>query len=147
MARYVMRVRTDLEAREAFAFMADLSNFAEWDPGVSSAEQVQGDGPGLGAQYDVEASGSMLRYVVDVYEEPERIRATARNRWITSVDTISVTPDTGGGAGGSIVTYDADLTLNGLLRIGDPLLALAFKRIGDKAAAGLVERLQGIRLD
>lgn len=142
MARYVMRVRTDRDVDDAFAFMADLTNFAEWDPGVSSAEQVKGDGPGLGAEYDVEASGSMLRYIVESYDEPKQFCARARNRFITSVDTIGVEPD----GDGAIVTYDADLTLNGLLRIGDPLLGLAFKRIGDKAAAGLVERLDGIRL-
>lgn len=142
MARYRMRVRTDLSPSEAFAFMADLRNFAEWDPGVSSAEQVGGDGPGLGATYDVEASGSMLRYEVERYEDPEVVTARAANRFITSVDTIAVADD----AGGSVITYDADLTLNGLLKVGDPLLGLAFKRIGDKAAAGLVERLEGIRL-
>ena len=142
MARYVMRVRTDLDVEAAFGFMADLSNFAEWDPGVSSAEQVKGDGPGLGAEYDVEASGSMLRYVVDAFDAPNRLRARASNRFITSVDAISVSAD----VDGSIVTYDADLTLNGVLRLGDPILKLAFQRIGDKAARGLVDRLDGIRL-
>ena len=35
------------------------------------------------------------------------------------------------------MTYDAALTLKGLLRALDPLLGLAFKRVGDRAAAGL----------
>jgi len=142
MARYVMRVRTDLPPAEAFAYMSDLRNFAEWDPGVGSAEQVKGDGPGLSTAYDLDASGSMLRYVVEEYEPPAKVVATASNRFITSVDLITVEPD----GAGSIVTYDADLTLNGLLKLGDPLLGVAFKRIGDKAAAGLVEKLQGVRL-
>ena len=143
MARYRMRVRTDRSPAQAFGYLADLRNFAEWDPGVTSAEQVGGDGPGLGATYDVEASGSMLRYEVDRYEAPQVVRASGANRWVTSVDTITVDPD----GDGSIVTYDADLTRNGVLRLGDPLLGLAFKRIGDKAAAGLVEQLDGTRLD
>ena len=142
MARYLMRVRTDLPVDDAFWFMADLSNFAAWDPGVSSAEQVKGDGPGLGAEYDVEASGSMLRYVVDAFDAPNRIRARAANRFITSIDAISVSAD----GTGSIVSYDADLTFNGPLFVAEPFLKLAFKRIGDKAARGLVERLDGIRL-
>ncbi|MGA2926547.1 MAG: hypothetical protein ABSG43_11220, partial [Solirubrobacteraceae bacterium] len=33
--------------------------------------------------------------------------------------------------------YDADLALKGLLRITDPLLGLAFNRVGDRALAGL----------
>ena len=40
-------------------------------------------------------------------------------------------------AAGTRVTYDADLALKGLLRIADPLLALAFNRVGDRALAGL----------
>ena len=36
MARYMTRVRTDMAPSEAFAYMADLRNFAEWDPGVTS---------------------------------------------------------------------------------------------------------------
>lgn len=142
MARYRMRIRTDLPTSEAFAYLADLTNFAEWDPGVSSSEQVEGDGPGLGAEYDIVASGSELRYVVDVFDPDHRVRATGRNRWLTSVDTISVATD----GGGSIVTYEADLTLHGLLKVGDPVLALAFRRIGDRAADGLVEKIRGERI-
>ena len=51
MARYVVHVRTPMPPAEAFAYMADLTNFAEWDPGV---EQVEGDGAGPGAAFDVE---------------------------------------------------------------------------------------------
>jgi len=42
-----------------------------------------------------------------------------------------------------MVTYDAELTLNGLLGLADPLLGLSFKRIGDRAAAGLIRALDG----
>ena len=34
---------------------------------------------------------------------------------------------------GTRLTYDADLRLKGLLRIADPLLGLAFRRIGHRA--------------
>lgn len=142
MAHYRMRVRTAWPPSEAFAYMADLTNFAEWDPGVASSEQVAGDGPGIGATYDIEASGSVLQYVVDVFDPDHRIRATGKNRWLTSVDSISVAAD----GTGSIVTYDADLRLHGPLRLGDPILAIAFNRIGDRAADGLVQKLQGERI-
>jgi hypothetical protein len=142
MARYRMRIRTDWSAPDAFAYMADLTNFAEWDPGVSSAEQVAGSGPGLGAEYDIEASGSELRYEVDVFDPGHRVRATGRNRWLTSIDSISVAAE----GTGSVVTYDADLVLHGLLKVGDPILTLAFRRIGDRAADGLIEKLQGERI-
>jgi hypothetical protein len=38
---------------------------------------------------------------------------------------------------GSVVTYDADLRLNDVLRVGDLGLRLVFGQIGDRAAAGL----------
>jgi hypothetical protein len=42
---------------------------------------------------------------------------------------------------GTRVTYDADLSLKGPLRLADPLLALAFRRVGDRARDGLRARL------
>ena len=53
MARYIVHVRTSMPPAEAFAYMADLSHFAEWDPGVDRVEQVAGDGAGPDAAYDV----------------------------------------------------------------------------------------------
>ncbi len=41
MARYIVQVRTSMPPSEAFAYMADLTNFAEWGPGV---DRVEGDG-------------------------------------------------------------------------------------------------------
>ena len=40
-------------------------------------------------------------------------------------------------------SYDADLRLKGVLRLADPLLGLAFGRIGDRAAEGLRAYLDG----
>ncbi|MCU1371605.1 MAG: Polyketide cyclase / dehydrase and lipid transport [Ilumatobacteraceae bacterium] len=142
MARYRMRIRTPWPAVEAFDYLSDLSNFDEWDPGIASAVQVDGDGPGTGAAYELDASGSVFRYVVDVFDRPHRVRAEGRNRWMTSVDSIAVAED----GTGSVVTYDADLRLHGVLRIGDPVLALVFRRIGDRSADGLRQKLQGERI-
>ena len=41
MARYVTTVRTPRPPAEAFAYLADLGNFAEWDPGVTAALLVE----------------------------------------------------------------------------------------------------------
>ena len=41
MARYTVSVRTSMSPEEAFDYMADLRNFAEWDPGVVSSERVE----------------------------------------------------------------------------------------------------------
>lgn len=141
MAHYVTSVATPLSVAEAFAYMADVTHFAEWDPGVKRAVRVAG-GAGVGAAYDVtvKAGGTtVMRYEVKEYEPPGRILLVARTTFLTSVDEVRVVA-----AGqGSVVTYDARLTLNGAGRLLDPLLGLAFRRIGDRAAAGLQRALKG----
>jgi hypothetical protein len=141
MAHYVTSVATPRSAADAFAYMADIRHFAEWDPGVKRVLRVAGDGFGLGTAYDltVQSGGTtVMRYEVKAYDPPRRILLIARTSFLTSVDEITVTET----SSGSTVTYDAKLTLNGPLGLFDPLLRLAFRRIGDRAAAGLKRVLQ-----
>ena len=137
MARYVTTVRSAKTPREAFAYMADLRNFAEWDPGVKAVRQVEGSGGGPDSVFDVTvvAPGPdlTLRYVTEEHDAPHNLLVVARSSVFTSIDRITVESD----GTGSVVTYDADLSLNGVLRIGDLGLRLVFGQIGDRAAAGL----------
>lgn len=141
MARYATTVRTPQAPREAFAYLADLRNFAEWDPGVKAVRQVEGSGGGPGAVFDVTVAGIgrdlTLRYVTEEYDAPSTLLVVARSTVFTSIDRITVEPD----GAGSVVTYDADLRLNGVLRLGDLGLRLVFGVIGDRAAAGLRKAL------
>lgn len=149
MARYVVHVRTQMPPNDAFAYMADLTNFPDWDPGVDRAEQIEGDGPGLGAAFDVAVKlpgrTMTLRYDTITFDDASTtMTAFAENALFTSEDTITV--ETDGDGDGSVVTYDAELKLKGLLALSDPLLGLTFNQIGDRAAAGLVEALAGERV-
>jgi carbon monoxide dehydrogenase subunit G len=123
--------------QEAFAYMADLGNFVEWDPGVKAVRQVEGSGGGPDAVFDVTvvAPGPdlTLRYVTEEHDAPHNLLVVARSSMFTSIDRITVEPD----GTGSLVTYDADLRLNGVLRVGDLGLRLVFGQIGNRAAAGL----------
>ena len=74
-----------------------------------------------------------LRYVTEEYDAPRNLLVVARSSVFTSIDRITVEKD----GRGSVVTYDADLRLNGVLRVGDLGLRLMFGQIGDRAAAGL----------
>ena len=137
MARYVTTVRSAKTPREAFAYMADLRNFVEWDPGVKAVRQVEGSGGGPDSVFDVTvvAPGPdlTLRYVTEEHDAPRNLLVVARSSVFTSIDRITVEPD----GTGSVITYDADLRLNGVLRIGDLGLRLVFGQIGNRAAAGL----------
>jgi carbon monoxide dehydrogenase subunit G len=142
MARYVTSVSTPLSPQAAFDYMADVRHFAEWDPGVVRAVRVSGDGTSVGSAYDltVKAGGtSVMRYVVKEREAPRRVFLVAKTAFFLSEDEIRVEP-----AGqGCVVTYDATLRLNGPLALFDPLLRVAFRQIGDRAAAGLRRALAG----
>lgn len=137
MAKYTVSVESSKPVEEAFAYMADLRNFANWDPGVLTVTQVAGDGAGLGSSFDVAVKsvggGTVLRYETLEYDEPGNLLVEARNSKFTSIDRITVVAKDKG----SIVTYAAELLLNGCLSPLNPLLGLVFNRIGDRAAAGL----------
>lgn len=143
MARYTTSVRTDRAPHDVFTYLADLRNFAEWDPGVRRVVQVAGEGGGVGTVFDVTVAGprdTTLRYHTRAYDEPAHLVVEAVSPFLRSLDTITVVPD----GDGSLVTYDAVLDLRGPLRLADPLLKLAFGRIGDRAAAGLRRVLGGV---
>jgi carbon monoxide dehydrogenase subunit G len=146
MARYSTTVRTPMPPAEAFAYMADLRNFERWDPGVTKVVQVNGAGGGPHTVFDVDVKSPgkdlTLQYVTTRYDEPSSVQVEARSAMFTSIDRIDVVPD----GDGSRVTYDAELRLNGVLRVFDLGLRLAFQRIGDRAAAGLERALGGERV-
>lgn len=146
MARYVTRLRTSRKAGEVLNYLADLRNFAEWDPGVTKVVQVVGDGAGPGNEFDVTVRGVVghmtLRYRTTEFLPGRSVTVVARSTLLTSDDTISVEED----EHGTVVTYDADLRLNGPLRLADLFLIPAFHRIGEAAAAGLRDQLSGVRV-
>ena len=137
MARYMTKVASPMAPEEAFAFVADLRRFAQWDPGVVRSVQVDGDGAGLGAAYEVTVSAVprdlALRYETRDFAPEARAVVVAESALFTSEDTITVEP----WGAGSLVTYDADLRLRGPLAVFDLGLKLVFGRIGDRAAHGL----------
>ncbi len=57
MAHYETSVTTTHSSTEAFAMMADMARFVEWDPGVQSASQTTGTVPGIGAAYRLVVNG------------------------------------------------------------------------------------------
>jgi carbon monoxide dehydrogenase subunit G len=142
MARYLTTIDTRCSPQDVFTYMADVRNFAGWDPGVRRAALVQGESPGLGTAYNVEVRAGpgtiTLRYEIVEWDPPRRLVLRAKTGTLRSIDEIRVDPSDIGAR----VTYDADLTLRGVARLANPLLAFAFRRIGDRAARGLRSALE-----
>jgi len=144
MARYVTTAKTDWDPETAFDYLAEFSHVADWDPGVSRGRSVSADPLEVGAQFEVEASflgrSVPLTYETVEIERPRRVTVRADSGTFSSVDTLTFEPEP---SGGTLVTYDADLRLKSALKLLDPLLAIGFNRIADKARDGLRERLAG----
>ncbi len=140
MPQQTITVSTDRSPEDVFAYLADFRSVAEWDPGVTNVELVSGT-PGEGdAVYDVTtSSGIELRYEVTEFIPGHRFTLIADNGRFRSVDVISVER----GGAGAVATYDATLTFSGSLNFLSPLLAPVFKRVADKAGAGLERALDG----
>jgi len=141
VARYHTTVQSRRRAEETFEYLSDFSTTAEWDPGVVEAEHVTAGPVGMGSAFRVVASflgrRVALLYRVVEFEPGRRVVLRADAPALRSIDEITVRPT----ESGSEVTYHADLRGQGLLRWTEPVLGLAFRRIGDRARDGLMRAL------
>lgn len=138
MAHYAVTISSPLSQREAFDRMAAVERFAEWDAGITSSEQIEGDGPGEGSVYLLKVKGFAggdlsLNYETTAFDAPNRFVVVSDGKSLRSDDVITVVPD----GDGCQVTYAADLKMKGAFALINPFLGLVFNRIGDKAVAGL----------
>ncbi len=126
---------------ETFAYVADFTTAAEWDPGITSSRRLDSGPIRVGSEFDVVASfrdkETPFRYVVRELEPERRIVIHGDGEKATSDDTITFesTP------GGTRIIYRAELKLKGFLRVAEPFLAGTFSRMGREALAGLREQL------
>lgn len=130
---------------ESFAYVADFTTVAEWDPGIHESRRLSGDG-GVGTAYEVQAEfrGKTMPfiYTVTAFEQNARIVLDGVGEKATSLDTIAFEA---AGDGGTRITYTADFKLTGVLRIAEPFLGGTFRTLARKALAGLEAKLGAAR--
>ena len=135
----VIEVVRSLE--ESFAYVADFTTVAEWDPGIHSSRRVSGDG-GVGSVYEVQAEfrGKTMpfTYTVTTFEQDGRIVLDGVGEKATSLDTIAFET---AADGGTRITYSADFRLKGVLRVAEPFLGGTFRKLARHALAGLETKL------
>jgi hypothetical protein len=142
MPKYVVTVPSSKSPEEAFRLMADMTTFPAWDPGISKVVQVKGSGPATDAVFDVTVGSVagrpiMLRYETKEFSPDANVLLVGKNSVFTSIDRITITPT----SQGCDITYDAELTFNGLFTPMNIGLGLVFNKIGDRAAKGLRREL------
>ena len=141
MAVLTERIDTALGIEDAFAFVADFANSAQWDPGVATSEQV-GDGPvRVGTRYrlGVRMAGRVapMEYTITRLDAPRRVVLTGEGSGVYAVDDISFEP----AGSGTTIRYTADIRLRGVMRLLAPFAGAAFRRIADNARAGMQRTL------
>jgi carbon monoxide dehydrogenase subunit G len=137
MAHYQARIDTPREREDVFAYLSDFSTTQEWDPGVVEAGRLNDGAVGEGTQFRLVAKflgrQTALSYRIVEYDPPRAVAFRGENATVISDDRITFEAV----EEGTRITYAADLALKGPLRIADPVLRLAFNRVGNHALAGL----------
>lgn len=125
------------EVASAFAYVADFSNAAEWDPGIETARRTSPGPVGVGSTFELVAEfmGRKLvtTYEVIEHEPPQRVVVRGGTSRFTSTDTIVLEQQ-----GDDVrIGYNAVFELKGILGLAEPLLRSTFSKLADKAVAGL----------
>ena len=135
------RIETALPLQDAFDFIADFSNAAQWDPGVATAVRLD-RGPireGTRVRLGVRMAGRVapMDYVVTTWQPPIRVVLTGAGSGVAAVDDIrfETTPT------GTRIDYTADIRLRGLLRLAAPFAGGTFERIARDARDGMQRAL------
>jgi len=147
MARYMASVDTPLPPDQVFDYLSDFSTTAEWDPGVVEAERL-GDTPiAQGSEFRLVADflhrKTTLAYRIVEYDRPNEVAFRGENASVVSLDRITLEASNGG----TRITYDAQLALKGAFKLADPVLGLAFRKVGDRALAGMPKTLRARQPD
>lgn len=141
MARYTAGVDSARTPEDVFAYLSDFSTAAEWDPSVVEAEVLSGRPVGMGTRFRLVAlfmgRRNALEYEVVEFDPPRVVTFRGENAGVVSLDRLTFEAV----AGGTRVVYDADLRFKGVWKAAEPLFALAFRRIGDRALDGLRRKI------
>jgi Polyketide cyclase / dehydrase and lipid transport len=141
MPRYVGSVSSPMAREAVFDYLADFASVARWDPSVTEARALEPGRPGRGARFlvVVRALGRETPYVYETiqFERPDLLVLRAETERVISLDTISFAA-----AGtGTRLTYDARLELKGPMRLLGPPMRIGFRRLAERAKAGLEREL------
>jgi hypothetical protein len=141
MTKLVERVTSALPREQAFAYVADFSRQAEWDPNTVSSKRTDRGELGVGACFalDVQIGGrtTPMEYRITEYVAPSKVALVGEGSGIWTEDTITFSdvPE------GTRIDYVAEIKLSGLLGLIQPLLGRAFASIGKGAVAGMKREL------
>jgi uncharacterized protein YndB with AHSA1/START domain len=137
MPSYEETIEVEVPREEAFAYVADFTTAAEWDPGIRSSKRLDEGPTRVGSAFEVVAEfrdkPQTFRYEVLELDPGRRIVIRGESDKATSDDTITFV-DAGGK---TVIAYGSVLGLKGLYRVAEPFLGGTFAKMGKDALEGL----------
>lgn len=125
-------VTVDREPAAVADYVLDFTTSAEWDPHTVSCRRLDAGPLAVGAEYEnvqrLLGHDAPLRYRVVEFEPGHRLVLEGGGDTVWTRDEITVTTVAGGGAR---VEYAVTAGLQGVARLGEPLLGLALDRVAD----------------
>jgi hypothetical protein len=141
MTKYVAVIPSVWSVERAFDYMSDFSNAQCWDPSVRAARRLDDGAIAVGSRFEltVRFAGrdKNFEYHVTEIEIPRRVTFSSSTSSLVSFDTLTFDPR----ADGCEMTYRAALRIKGVAALTTPLLAVLFRRLGNRASASLREIL------
>lgn len=137
MSRVSKSVFIPKPADEVFAYLADFSNTAEWDPGVAEATRTNQGPIGPGSTFELvtlfRGRRVPVSYELTVYQPSTRVVLVGRNKNFTGTDDIGVTPE----GNATRVAWNAEFQMRGPAKLLQPFLSGVFEKLSVEAMKGL----------
>lgn len=137
MPRYTAVIPSSWSAERAFGYMSDFANAAQWDPGVLESCHLDAGVLGVGSEFELVVSfagrARTMRYRIEQFEQNRHVVFSSVSPALRSVDTLSFEAQ----GERCVMTYVADLTFAGAAAVANPILALFFRRVGNRARDSL----------
>lgn len=141
MTRVSKSIVVPKPAEEVFAYLADFSNTAEWDPGVAEAVKTTEGPVGVGSTFDLvtlfRGRRIPVSYQVAVYEPSSRVVLVGSNQNFQGTDDIGVSPE----GDGARVDWNVVFEMKGLRKLFQPFLRGTFEKLSTEAMEGLESTL------
>jgi hypothetical protein len=141
MASFDATIPSGWTQDQTFDYLADFRTVQEWDPSMTAARLVSGEPGQVGARYELVMSTlgreTTLVYEAVTVERPHRFVMRCETDSLVSVDTVTVDSKDGRVE----VTYDADLDLKGLRKLGEPVMQVGLVLASERAKRSLEEKL------
>lgn len=141
-------ITTTASPEAVWAYLSDFTTTNEWDPGTVETRRISGSG-GVGSEYHNTSKflgrETELVYTTKELEPARLIRLEGNNKTVRATDTMTLTAMP---SGGTRVVYNAKFDFKGVVGkvapILSPVLAPAFKKLGDEAEVAMKRALDDL---